>query len=114
MSNDVQIEGMEAVFQMLDRHVEDIHDACQQIVEETVIDTDADTKQSLTDQGAVDTGRLRSSYHFTIGDLEATEGTNVDYSVFIEHGTRFMRARPHLFPSFEKNRMKFIEKCKAL
>lgn len=86
-------------------------------------------KRSLTDQGAVDTGRLRNSVTYAL-DGEATAisdytddkgdqrgqydgkapaeskgnravyvGTNVEYGPSIESGTYKMRARPYIKPA---------------
>lgn len=48
----------------------------------------------------VDTGRLRSSMTHELGreggDLVARIGTNVDYAVHVEFGTRYMAARAML------------------
>ena len=51
----------------------------------------------------VDTGRLRASITHSIdrdgrGPL-AYIGTNVEYAIFVELGTRFMRAQPFLRPA---------------
>jgi HK97 gp10 family phage protein len=49
----------------------------------------------------VDTGRLRSSIQVTPPQLDGSNlavrvGTNVNYAIFVEQGTRFMRAQPFL------------------
>ena len=78
-------------------------------------------KESLTSQGAVDTGRLRGSITFatetehssgqspaeagdynTLGKPEkctVTVGTNVEYAPYIEFGTSKMADRPYLRPT---------------
>lgn len=56
----------------------------------------------------VDTGRLRSSIYSTqplpVGRhrLNVQVRTNVNYSRFVELGTRYMRARPYLRPALEQ------------
>lgn len=51
----------------------------------------------------VDTGRLRSSLTHERGrdekGLVARVGTNVDYAIFVELGTRHTRAQPYLRPA---------------
>lgn len=57
---------------------------------------------------AVDTGRLRSSYTWRTGeDVRGPYveiGTNVEYAPWLEFGTRYMQARPHLRPAIEELR----------
>jgi len=114
MAGDFEIDGMSALFVALDNYTGELEAAAQTVLEETIINTDADIKQSITDQGMVDTGRYRSSWKFTIGNLEATESSNVEYGPFLELGTSKMKARPHVFPAFEKNSARFIAALKAL
>jgi HK97 gp10 family phage protein len=51
----------------------------------------------------VDTGRLRSSIQASRGrdttGVFADIGTNVEYAVFVEFGTRYMAAQPYLRPA---------------
>lgn len=51
----------------------------------------------------VDTGRLRSSISHDLDrdgrGLVGFVGTNVEYAIFVELGTRFMRAQPYLRPA---------------
>lgn len=57
---------------------------------------------------AVDTGRLRSSITYEIGEsggeLAARVGTNVEYAPYVEFGTRRMRAQPFLRPAIDSVR----------
>lgn len=59
---------------------------------------------------AVDTGRLRASYTWRVGeDAQGPYveiGTNVLYAPFLEFGTRKMAPRPHLRPSVNAIRSK--------
>lgn len=81
----------------------------------------------ITAQGAVDTGRLRSSITQAVEDQTVYVGTNCQYATYVEfgtgiyvsggrqtpwsyqdekgqwHKTRGMRPRPFLRPAFEKN-----------
>lgn len=56
-------------------------------------------KKSLTDQKAVDTGRLRNSVSHTCDKNTVYVGTNVEYAPYIEMGTSKMGARPYLEPA---------------
>lgn len=55
---------------------------------------------------AVDTGRLRSSYTWRTGEdirgVYVEVGTNVVYAPWLEFGTRYMKARPHLRPAIDE------------
>lgn len=44
-------------------------------------------KKSLTEQKAVDTGRLRNSINYLVRDDEVYIGTNVEYAAYVEFGT---------------------------
>ncbi len=56
----------------------------------------------------VDTGRLRSSitHELAVDDrgLLARVGTNVEYAIFVEFGTRFAPAQPYLRPALRAAR----------
>lgn len=53
----------------------------------------------------VRSGRLRSSITWRIGEdqesLYADVGSNVEYAIYVEKGTRFMAARPFLEPALQ-------------
>lgn len=53
----------------------------------------------------VDTGNLRASYtHRVDAKGKAVDvGTNVEYAVFVEKGTRHQQPQPHLTPAAEEN-----------
>ena len=44
-------------------------------------------KKSLTEQKAVDTGRLRNNINYLVRDDEVYIGTNVEYAPYVEFGT---------------------------
>lgn len=52
----------------------------------------------------VDTGTLAASYTAEVEGLHGTAGTNVEYGPYVEYGTRFAGAQPHLTPAAEKVR----------
>jgi HK97 gp10 family phage protein len=51
----------------------------------------------------VRTGYLRSTIYVKIREWVATIGSEASYAVFVEFGTRYMRARPYLFPAIRKH-----------
>lgn len=51
------------------------------------------------------TGMLRNSYKTkTVDENTKQVGTSVPYSIYVELGTRFQRAQPHLYPAYSQNR----------
>ena len=53
---------------------------------------------------APDTGTLKGSIHYNIGDCEGDIGTNLDYGLWLETGTkRGLKPRPWLFPAVKGN-----------
>lgn len=52
----------------------------------------------------VKTGNLRGSIDFSIEDVIAIVGTNVEYAPYVEYGTYKMDAQPFLFPALINNR----------
>lgn len=56
----------------------------------------------------VDTGTLRSSYHVTQKGKDSVEvGTNVEYAAYVEYGTKFQHAQPHVRPAIQVTQRKF-------
>lgn len=51
------------------------------------IQAEGDVKDEITDVGAVDTGRLRSSITHQVDGDSVEVGTNVDYAVYVHEGT---------------------------
>lgn len=58
----------------------------------------------------VATGTLRRSVRFVVDrrKLVAVVGSNLDYSIYQELGTKKMRANPYLQPALEKNQRQII------
>jgi HK97 gp10 family phage protein len=56
-------------------------------------------KVALTEQHAVDTGRLRGSVSHAVDGYSVYIGTNVEYAPYIEFGTSKQKARPYLKPA---------------
>lgn len=62
----------------------------------------------------VRTGALRRSIHTVLsnGGMRAVVGPSVDYSAYIEFGTRHMAARPYMRPAAEAELPRTIENLK--
>lgn len=52
----------------------------------------------------VDTGRLRDSIEHEVNGRTLRVGTNVEYAVYVEEGTRYMDAEPFLRPALYRVR----------
>lgn len=51
-----------------------------------------------------DTGRLVSSIQLDVTDTYVFVGTSLKYGLWLEFGTRYMNARPWLYPALERKR----------
>ena len=51
----------------------------------------------------VRTGYLRSSIYAKIQGWVAEIGSEAAYAMFVEFGTRYMQARPHLYPAIQEH-----------
>jgi HK97 gp10 family phage protein len=54
------------------------------------------------------TGALRASISRVVGAVQAFVGSALDYSIYVEKGTRFVKARPFLLPALILNKDKII------
>lgn len=61
------------------------------------------------------TGTAKRSIRMTMdGSMSGTVAYGVDYAYYLEHGTRFMTARPTMGPAFMIQKSKFIADLKRL
>ena len=61
----------------------------------------ADVKALAKQLVPVRTGHLRSSIYAKISEWVAEIGAEATYGLFVEFGTRRMRARPYLYPAIQ-------------
>lgn len=109
-------------------------------LDRTALMVESGAKRNLTNNGSVDTGRLRSSVvRQEYGRFNRTVGTNVEYAAGLEFGTAphvirpkngkalktpygyfkkvnhpGNRAKPFLFPAAEAERQNFINNLKRI
>lgn len=76
--------------------------AMQRQVHERLSKWAAEVKASARQQVPVKTGRLRDSIYAKISEWVAEVGAEASYAVFVELGTRYMRARPFLYPAVQE------------
>lgn len=74
----------------------------QRQVHERLANWAADVKASAKQLVPVQTGHLRNSIYSKISEWVAEVGAEAAYAMFVELGTRYMRARPFLFPAVQE------------
>jgi len=62
----------------------------------------ADVKALAKQLAPVRTGHLRSSIYAKISEWVAEIGAEATYALFVELGTRYMQARPYLYPAIQE------------
>jgi HK97 gp10 family phage protein len=62
----------------------------------------ADVKAEAQKLVPVRTGYLRSTIYAQIQEWVANIGADAAYAYFVELGTRYMQARPYLYPAIEQ------------
>ena len=63
----------------------------------------ADIKASARQKVPVKTGYLRSTIYAKVRDWVAEVGAEAAYALYVELGTRHMRARPYLYPAIQEH-----------
>ena len=63
----------------------------------------ADVKALARQLVPVRTGHLRSTIYAKIREWVAEIGAEATYALFVELGTRYMRARPYLYPAIQEH-----------
>jgi HK97 gp10 family phage protein len=62
----------------------------------------ADVKAQAVKNAPMVTGYLRSTIYAKIKEWVAEIGADAAYAVFVELGTRYMRAQPYLYPAIQQ------------
>ncbi|MCW4016805.1 MAG: HK97 gp10 family phage protein [Candidatus Bathyarchaeota archaeon] len=71
----------------------------QRQVHEQLTKWATDVKESAKQRVPVKTGQLQSSIYSKISEWIAEVGAQTTYAMAVEFGTRYMRARPFLYPA---------------
>lgn len=105
-----RVEGASGLINKIKLLVPKVRQAAQDAVALTALQVESTAKELAP----VDTGRLRASIGITFAAdrLSAEVGSNVEYAIFIEAGTRYMAAQPFLGPAFEQHRAAFLANMK--
>ncbi|MGQ9530152.1 MAG: HK97-gp10 family putative phage morphogenesis protein [Candidatus Bathycorpusculaceae bacterium] len=96
ISCDVEgVEEFKAVMQRFDG-------AVQRYVHEQLASWAAEVKALAQQLAPFKTGHLRSSIYAKVNEWVAEIGAEATYALFIEFGTRYMQARPFLYPAVQE------------
>jgi len=93
------VEGVEEFKAAMER----LQSAMQRHVHRQLTNWAADIKALARQLVPVRTGRLRSSIYAKIREWVAEIGAEAAYALFVELGTRYMRARPYLYPAIQEH-----------
>lgn len=107
----INIQGVDQAGSYLDTKNKKIINAIRQQMVKSVLFLETEVKMSISGQRAepvsVDTGRFMRSVKGVVDkDNTGTVATNVDYSVFLEYGTRKIKPRMHFRNTVQRNTVK--------
>ena len=77
--------------------------AMQTYVHRQLVSWAADVKAEAMRRAPVKTGHLRSSIYAVVRDWGINIGAEATYALFVEVGTRYLRARPYIWPSIQSH-----------
>ena len=77
--------------------------AFQKHVHRQLVSWAADVKALARQLVPVRTGHLQSTIYAKISECVAEVGAEATYAMFVEFGTRYMRARPYLYPAIQQH-----------
>ena len=83
------------------RAMRNFDSAMQKHVHRQLVSWAADVKALAKQLVPVRTGHLRSSIYANISEWVTEIGAEATYALFVELGTRRMRARPYLYPAIQ-------------
>jgi HK97 gp10 family phage protein len=99
MRVNIKVSGVNKTMRKFEEYTGVVSRKTAEAVEKTALDIERRAKT----KAPVDTGRLKNSIHTEPrGEYSRWVGTNVEYAVFVEFGTRKMSARPYFYPSVQE------------
>ena len=93
------LEGVEE----FKKAVEKLDSAMQRQIREQLAKWAANVKDAAKQLAPVRTGYLRSSLYAEIQGWTAKIGAEASYAGFVEFGTRYMQARPYIYPALQRH-----------
>jgi len=94
-----QIEGVNEFTQAIQR----FDHAMQRRVQQQLASWAEEAKNLARQLVPVKTGHLRSTIYARVREWIAEVGAEATYACWVEFGTRYMRARPYLYPAIQKH-----------
>lgn len=83
--------------------MQQLNSSIQQYVQRQLTLWAEDVKTLAKQLVPVRTGHLRGSIYAKIQDWVAEIGAEATYALFVEFGTKFMQARPYLYPALQEH-----------
>ena len=93
------VEGFEEFRAVMERFDSGMQRHVHEQLASWAVDVEALARQLVP----VKTGYLRSSIYAKVQEWVAEVGAEATYALFIELGTRYMRARPYLYPAIQEH-----------
>jgi len=93
------LEGVEE----FEKALEKLDSAMQRQIHEQLAKWAANVKDAAKQLAPVRTGYLRSSLYAEIQGWTAKIGAEASYAGFVEFGTRYMQARPYIYPALQRH-----------
>jgi len=93
------VEGFEEFSAVMERFDSGMQRHVHEQLASWAVDVEALARQLVP----VKTGYLRSSIYAKVQEWVAEVGAEATYALFIELGTRYMRARPYLYPAIQEH-----------
>lgn len=98
MSKTVRIKGLNAFIKDINRQPKRVQQAVDQEINRSALRVERTAKMNA----AWDTGWMANSIYSQMTGLAKAEVVSpVDYSLFVEEGTRYMMAQPFLYPALK-------------
>lgn len=106
----LKVEGVDNLTQMFQGKQKSIENKITKALAKSGMIVAADAKA----KAPVKTGQLRDSINVKISGKSAEIGTNVEYAIYQEFGTRYIKAHPYLIPALKENTDRIQETFKEI
>jgi HK97 gp10 family phage protein len=93
------VEGIEEFQEAMER----LDSGMQRWIHRQLASWTADVKALAKQLVPVRTGYLRSTIYARVQEWVAVVGADAPYALYVEFGTRYMQARPYLYPAIQEH-----------